>query len=124
MVLDRRAVPRDEATKQKPRRAALRLPVAGTAELLATGGALRFTGAIHDLSATGFRLTTTPRFTLERGTQVEVLLNVRGTALRVAAGVRSNHKVRGVGFAFMNLSQRAARSIQSLMVELTEMPTA
>jgi len=37
---------------------------------------------------------------------------------RVAAGVRSNHKTRGVGLEFVNVSLRCARYIRELIAEL------
>ena len=66
----------------------------------------------------GCRLTTEVAFKLERGTQVEVVLVVNRAHFRVAAGVRANHKVRGVGLEFMNVSSRCARMIQELIEEL------
>jgi c-di-GMP-binding flagellar brake protein YcgR len=43
---------------------------------------------------------------------------VNDVRVRVAAGVRSNHKVRGVGLEFMQVSARCARYVQDLIVEL------
>ena len=83
------------------------------------GGALRFTGVVRDLSASGCCVTTEVMFTLERGTQVEVTLVVNRVHFRVAAGVRSNSKARGVGLEFMHVSSRCARLIQDLIGELT-----
>jgi c-di-GMP-binding flagellar brake protein YcgR len=88
-------------------------------EVIVLGGALRFTGEVRDLSAAGCCLTTKVMFTLERGTQVEVTLVVNRVHFRVAAGVRSNSKTRGVGLEFMNVSSRCARLVQDLIAELT-----
>jgi hypothetical protein len=57
-------------------------------------------------------------FRLERGTRVEVVLVVDGVHFRVAGGVRSNDRVRGVGLEFMNVSARSARLIQELIAEM------
>jgi PilZ domain len=90
----------------------------GTGEVIVLGGALRFTGQLLDLSATGCRMATEVMFRLERGTQVEVVMVVNRVHFRVAGGVRSNHKTRGVGLEFMNVSTRCARLIQELIAEL------
>jgi c-di-GMP-binding flagellar brake protein YcgR len=86
--------------------------------VIVLGGALRFSGFIRDLSASGCRLTTEVAFTLERGTQLEVVLVVNQIQFRVAGGVRSNHKVRGIGLEFVNVSARCRRLIQDLIAEL------
>lgn len=90
----------------------------GTGEVIVLGGALRFTGQLRDLSATGCRMATEVMFSLERGTRVEVVMVVNRVHFRVAGGVRSNHKTRGVGLEFMNVSARGARLIQELIAEL------
>jgi c-di-GMP-binding flagellar brake protein YcgR len=100
------------------RRKTRRFPCEGAAEVLVLGGALRFTGEVRDLSATGCCVLTKVMFTLERGTQVEVTLVVDRVHFRVAAGVRSNRITRCVGLEFMNVSPRCARLIQDLIVEL------
>ena len=107
-----------ESDASDERRKTSRFPCGGTGEVIVLGGALRFTGELLDLSATGCRLATEVMFTLERGTRVEVAMVVNGTHFRVAGGVRSNHKVRGVGLEFMNVSARGARLIQELIAEL------
>jgi hypothetical protein len=100
------------------RRKSRRFPCEGVAKVMVLGGALTFTGKIQDLSVAGCCLVTEVVFTLERGTQVEVLMAVNHTSFRVAGGVRSNHKVRGLGLEFMNVSARSARLIQELIAEL------
>lgn len=90
----------------------------GTGEVIVLGGALRFTGQVRDLSESGCCLATEVVFTLERGTQVEVVMVVNNVHFRVAAGVRSNHKVRGVGLEFMNVSARSGRFIRDLIEEI------
>jgi len=100
------------------RRKAVRFGCEGTAEVIVLGGALRFTGQVRDLSASGCCLITEVMFRLERGTQVEVAMVVNSEHFRVAAGVRSNHKTRGVGLEFMNVSARSARYIRDLIAEL------
>lgn len=90
----------------------------GAGEVAVLGGALRFLGVLCDLSATGCYIATNVAFTLERGTQLEVAMIVNRVRFRVAAGVRSNHKTRGVGLEFMNLSARNASLIQDLIAEL------
>lgn len=99
-------------------RKAPRFPCEGTGEVLVLGGALHFTGTLRDLSASGCRMATEAAFTLERGTQVEVVMVVNKVHFRVAAGVRATSKSRGVGLEFMNLSARCSRLIQDLIVEL------
>jgi c-di-GMP-binding flagellar brake protein YcgR len=108
----------DASIAASERRRARRFACEGTARVIVLGGALNFSGKLQDLSATGCRLATDVAFTLERGTQVEVLMVVNHTNFRVAAGVRSNHKVRGVGFEFVSVSARCARLIQDLIAEL------
>lgn len=100
------------------RRKMPRFPCEGASEVIVLGGALRFTGEVRDLSASGCRLATEVVFSLERGTYVEVLMVVNRVHFRVAAGVRSNHKTRGVGLEFMSVSARCARLIQDLIAEL------
>jgi hypothetical protein len=100
------------------RRATPRFPCEGTGEVIVLGGALRFEGQVLDLSAAGCCLRTEVDFTLERGTQVEIVLVVNGIHFRVAGGVRSNHPVRGVGLEFMHVSARSARYLQELIDEL------
>jgi c-di-GMP-binding flagellar brake protein YcgR len=112
-----RAVPASDLTDSE-RRKARRFACEGTAKVVVLGGALTFTGKLQDLSATGCCLRTEIAFTLERGTQVEVVMVVNHASFRVAAGVRSNHKVRGVGLEFVNVSNRSARLIQDLVAEL------
>lgn len=107
-----------ESETSDERRITPRFSCGGTGEVIVLGGALRFTGELLDLSATGCRLATGVTFTLERGTRVEVAMVVNGTHFRVAGGVRSNHKIRGVGLEFMNVSARGARLIQELIAEL------
>jgi hypothetical protein len=107
-----------DSPESSDRRAAPRLPCEGTAEVSVLGGALRFTGRVRNLSATGCCLSTDVVFILERGTQVEVVMVVGGVSFRVAGGVRSNHKVRGVGLEFMTVSSRCARLIQELIGDL------
>ncbi len=102
----------------KERRASRRFPCDGVAEVIVLGGALRFTGQVRDLSATGCCLKTDLVFTLERGTQVEIVMMVNHVQFRVMGGVRSNHKVRGVGLEFINVSARCARFVRDLIVEL------
>ena len=101
------------------RRKTRRFPCEGTAEVMVLGGALRFNGEVRDLSAAGCCMHTSVMFSLERGTQVEVTLVVDHVHFRVAAGVRSNSKTRGVGLEFMHVSERCARLIQDLIAELT-----
>jgi c-di-GMP-binding flagellar brake protein YcgR len=100
------------------RRRTPRFSCKGSGEVIVLGGALRFSGAVLDLSATGCRIETKVMFILERGTQVEVRLVVNRVHFRVAAGVRSNSRTRGVGLEFMNVSVRSARMIQELIAEL------
>ncbi len=100
------------------RRGCARIACDGTAEVSVLGGALRFTGHVRNLSTSGCCLSTDVVFTLERGTQVEVVLEVNRVSFRVAAGIRSNHKVRGVGLEFMGVSTRCAKLIRDLMEEL------
>jgi hypothetical protein len=100
------------------RRVTRRFPCEGTAEVIVLGGALCFTGQVQNLSATGCCVTTSVPFTLERGTQVEIVLVVNNIHFRVAGGVRSNHKVRGIGLEFMKVSARCARYIRDLIAEL------
>jgi c-di-GMP-binding flagellar brake protein YcgR len=100
------------------RRKSRRFGCEGAAKVIVLGGALTFTGKLQDLSATGCCLITEIVFSLERGTQVEILMAVNHTSFRVAGGIRSNHKVRGVGIEFMNVSARCARLIQDLVAEL------
>jgi hypothetical protein len=107
-----------ESDASDERRNTPRFPCGGTGEVIVLGGALRFSGELLDLSASGCRLATEVMFTLERGTRVEVAMVVGGTHFRVAGGVRSNHKIRGVGLEFMNVSARGARLIQELIAEL------
>ena len=95
-----------------------RFPCEGTGEVIVLGGALRFTGEVRDLSATGCCIATKVMFTLERGTRVEVTLVVNRVHFRVAAGVRSNQISQCVGLEFMNVSARCARLIQELIAEL------
>jgi len=102
------------------RRKSQRFGCEGTAEVIVLGGALRFTGQVCDLSAVGCRVTTETMFSLERGTRVEVAMVVNREHFRVAAGVRSSHKTRGVGLEFMNVSARIARYIRDLIAELDE----
>jgi c-di-GMP-binding flagellar brake protein YcgR len=109
----------ESATQSVPnRRKTQRFPCEGAAEVIVLGGALRFTGEVRDLSATGCCVLTKVIFTLERGTQVEVTLVVNRIHFRVAAGVRSNRYTRCVGLEFMNVSARCARYIQELIAEL------
>ncbi len=113
--------PISETLPQAPpeRRKARRFPCEGTAEVIVLGGALRFSGEVRDLSAAGCCLATEVAFTLERGTQVEVTLVVSSVHFRVAAGVRTNSRTRGmVGLEFMNVSTRCSRLIQELIAEL------
>jgi hypothetical protein len=107
-----------QSSAAQERRKTPRFPCEGTGEVIVLGGALRFTGVVRDLSAAGCCLTTEVMFTLERGTQVEVTLVVNRVHFRVAAGVRSNSKTRGVGLEFMHVSSRCARLIQDLIAEL------
>lgn len=100
------------------RRRMPRYPCEGAGEVMVLGGALHFSGEVRNLSATGCYLATEVVFTLERGTQVEVVMTIDGVHFRVAGGVRSNHRVRGVGLEFMNVSPRCARLIQELVEEL------
>jgi hypothetical protein len=100
------------------RRKTPRFPCEGTGEVLVLGGALRFTGWVRNLSATGCCMLTKVIFPLERGTAVEVTLVVNRIHFRVAAGVRANHSARCVGLEFMDVSSRCARLIQDLIVEL------
>jgi c-di-GMP-binding flagellar brake protein YcgR len=107
-----------ESDKSDERRRTPRIFCEGTGEVIVLGGALRFTGELCDLSATGCRMATKVAFRLERGTRVEVAMAVNGVHFRVAGGVRSNHKTRGVGLEFVNVSARGARLIQELIAEL------
>ena len=100
------------------RRKVERFPCEGAAEVLVLGGALRFSGEVRDLSATGCCIATKVMFTLERGTRVEVTLVVNRVHFRLAAGVRSNRIARCVGLEFVNVSPRCARLIQELITEL------
>jgi hypothetical protein len=106
------------APDERDRRVAPRFCCDGAAEVIVLGGALRFRGLVRNLSATGCCLSTDVVFSLERGTQVEIVMVVNDVQFRVAGGVRSNHKVRGVGIEFMNVSSRCARLVQELIAEL------
>ncbi|AXC12763.1 hypothetical protein ACPOL_3478 [Acidisarcina polymorpha] len=57
-------------------------------------------------------------FTLERGTQVEIVMIVNGVRFRVAGGVRCNRAARHVGLEFMNVSPRCTRYISDLIADL------
>jgi len=104
--------------RPKERRRTPRFPCEGTGEVIILGGALRFAGQVRDLSATGCCLATEAIFTLERGTQVEVVMVVDKIHFRVAGGVRSKDKSRGIGFEFMNVSERCVQHIRELIAEL------
>jgi PilZ domain len=112
----------ETAAASDERRKRPRFLCEGIGEVIVLGGALRFTGQIHDLSATGCRVVTEVMFSLERGTQVEMAMVVNKVHFRVAGGVRSNHRARGVGLEFMNVSTRCARLIQDLIAELEGKP--
>lgn len=111
----------EQSQVERDRRASRRFPCEGTAQVIVLGGALVFEGKIRDLSATGCCLKTKVQFTLERGTHVEIVMVVNGTQFRVAGGVRANHKIRGVGLEFMNLSARSQTHIRHLIAELETM---
>jgi c-di-GMP-binding flagellar brake protein YcgR len=111
-------VGKSEPPATSERRKATRFMCDGAAEVSVLGGALRFTGQVEDLSTTGCRVRTSVAFTLERGTQVEIAMVVNKITFRVAAGVRSNHKTRGVGLEFMSVSKRCAGYIRDLIVEM------
>ena len=100
------------------RRRAPRFCCEGMGEVIVLSGALHFMGEVRDLSLSGCRIKTEVAFTLERGTQVEVVLAVDNIRFRLIGGVRSNHKVRGVGLEFMTVSSRSLRHIQELIDEL------
>jgi len=106
------------ASTASERRKARRFLCTGDAKVIVLGGALTFIGKIQDLSMVGCRIVTDVAFTLERGTHVEVVMVIERVNFRVAAGVRSNHKTRGVGLEFTHLSTRCGRLIQELIVEL------
>jgi c-di-GMP-binding flagellar brake protein YcgR len=106
------------AREPPDRRKSKRFQCAGTGDVIVLGGALHFAGELHDLSSTGCLLMTKTPFTLERGTQVEVVMVVNRIQFRVAAGVRGTNKMRGVGLEFVNVSPRGARLIQDLIAEL------
>jgi hypothetical protein len=108
----------DAGDEPDERRKTPRFDCEGTGEVIVLGGALRFSGELCDLSGSGCRIATKVAFRLERGTRVEVAMAVNGVHFRVAGGVRSNHKTRGVGLEFMNVSLRGARLIQELIREL------
>jgi len=100
------------------RRKSRRYLCTGNAKVIVLGGALTCVGEIKDLSMVGCRVVTEVAFTLERGTQVEVVLAIERVNFRVAAGVRANHKTRGVGLEFMHLTTRCARLVNELIDEL------
>jgi hypothetical protein len=113
------ASPTAAATAGPPeRRKFPRFPCEGTAKVIVLGGGLTFTGKLQDLSATGCCVITEIAFSLERGTQVEILMVLNHITFRVAGGVRSSGKVRGVGIEFMSVSARCAHLIQDLIAEL------
>jgi hypothetical protein len=106
------------APPAQDRRKSRRYLCTGDAKVIVLGGALTFVGQIQDLSMVGCRVVTEVAFTLERGTHVEVVMVIEHVNFRVAAGVRSNHKTRGVGLEFTHLSTRCARLVQDLIAEI------
>jgi hypothetical protein len=100
------------------RRKTQRVPCEGKGEVIVLGGALQFSGEVRDLSVSGCLLETNKKFVLERGTQLEIVLDVNRVHFRVAGGVRSNSSSRGVGFEFMHLSSRSAEQLRQLVEEL------
>jgi PilZ domain len=100
------------------RRKTQRFACEGTGDVIVLGGALHFAGELRDLSISGCRLKMQAPFTLERGTRVEVLMEVNRVRFRVAAGVRATNRTQGLGLEFMDLSTRCIRLIQELIVEL------
>jgi hypothetical protein len=113
------AVP-DAMPGGKERRVAPRYPCDGIADVIVLSGALHFAGHVQDLSVTGCRLMTEGKFNLERGTQVEVLLEVNKVQFRMIAGVRAKHAMGGVGLEFINTSARCARYLHDLVAELED----
>jgi hypothetical protein len=96
-------------------RGAPRCGCAGEAELAVPECGLRQRGRIADLSTAGCFVETECR--LERGTSVEVRMNVEGLPLRLAACLlvcRPN----GWGLRFTQLTRRKVEQIECLIAEL------
>ena len=110
------------AVAEENRRLHARFPCDGIAEVVVLGGALRFKGRIQNLSSTGCYISTESGFGLERGTQVEIVLEVNRMQFRVGAGVRVLHRGAGVGLEFSQVSSRCARYIKQLIAELAAGP--
>jgi c-di-GMP-binding flagellar brake protein YcgR len=118
-----KTVAEEEEQSQSPRfvterRKTQRVACEGKGDVIVLGGALQFTGILRDLSVSGCLLETNKKFVLERGTQLEIILDVNRLQFRVAGGVRSNSSSRGVGFEFMHLSSRCAEQLRQLVDEL------
>jgi len=97
------------------RRAAPRYRCAGEAELFIPGRGLAYRGQITDLSAAGCFLETECR--LERGTSVEIRVEVEGVPLRLAAHLLVR-RPNGLGFRFNQVAPRKMQQIESLIEEL------
>lgn len=106
---------RPDNALDRERRAAPRYGCAGEAELFIPGCGLQYRGRIADLSRAGCFMETECR--LERGTCAEIVMNVEGVPLRLAAHLQVR-RANGVGFRFSQLTARKLEQIECLIAEL------
>ncbi|MFP5235446.1 MAG: PilZ domain-containing protein [Acidobacteriota bacterium] len=81
-------------------------------------------GALADLSIRGCCITLEPADGGETGSAVEVLLNVKGIALRLNGSIRHVSRSARMGIEFADVSPRKKKQIEELMSELLEMDKA
>jgi hypothetical protein len=99
------------------RRTAARYGCAGDAEVVVPGRGLHYKGKIGNLSAGGCFIEA--QCSLERGTRVEVWMNVQGQPLRLAASLLVR-RPSGVGLRFEGVTERKLAQIRTLIVELED----
>jgi hypothetical protein len=114
-------LPRPEMTEPQGReqRRYPRYACEGHAEVFLPHGGLLFRGQILNLSLSGCYVETA-LLNLERGTHVEVYFVTNQLQFRVMGNIAVLRRRRGVGISFVNVSERRARHLASLVKELAE----
>jgi hypothetical protein len=102
------------------RRRHARFDCQGAAEVVVNDAEFLFRGEIRNLSLSGCYVRSRARLRLSREQEVELYFNLGNEQVKCRARVMSLHAGKGAGFEFLSLSDRAQRSIRSLIRKLEE----
>lgn len=95
----------------------------GFVEVVVNEAEFLFRGEIRDISSTGCYVSTNARQRMKRGQYVDVYFHIENDQVKCQARIIDLRPGKGVGLEFTELTERARRTIRSLIRRLEEAAT-